>query len=125
MTCHYNPNSNRIVCKWTEPVKFVMNKKEGILPKVRTINVNVNKDGKLKSRDEKRHAEHPMFPYVQQFSDELRRINFFKRDETHCCERCGSTHNVTPHFDIQSSTLTWRCSDPILCSHGDQADSST
>ncbi|WP_022662471.1 hypothetical protein [Paucidesulfovibrio longus] len=116
MTCHYNPNNKRIVCKWTEPVKFVMNKKEGVLSKVRTINVNVNKDGRLKSRDEKRHADHPMFPIVRQFSDELRRINFFDVGQKHACEHCGSEEAVTPYFDVAERRLTWRCADPIRCS---------
>lgn len=116
MTMLYNPDRKRIVFKWTEPVSFVMAKRQGVIDKVRTINVSVNKDGKLKSRDKKRHGEHPMFEYVSLFSDELRRINFFKGEQPKgSCEHCGSRRGVVPHFDMNTNEINWRCSDPIEC----------
>ncbi|MGE4505905.1 MAG: hypothetical protein AB7D51_11200 [Desulfovibrionaceae bacterium] len=116
MNLLFNPDRNRIVCRWTEPVKFVMDKKEGVIDKVRTINISVNKDGRPKSRDKKRHGDHPMFPYVALFSDELRRINFFNGDrKPGCCERCGQTHEVLPHFNTKTNELVWRCADPSAC----------
>lgn len=116
MTLLYNPDRNRIVCRWTEPVRFVMDKRQGVIDKVRTINVSVNKDGKLKSRDKKRHGAHPMFSYVSLFSDELRRINFFSRNRPKgSCENCGATTGVVPHFDMDTKELIWRCADPIDC----------
>ncbi|MBU1247715.1 MAG: hypothetical protein KKB70_03375 [Proteobacteria bacterium] len=120
MTLLYNPQRNRIVCRWTEPVKFVMDKKEGVIDKVRTINVSVNKDGKLKSRDKKRHSEHPMFSYVSLFSDELRKINFFTGERPKgACEHCGAATGVVPHFDMLLKELTWRCADPGECSNNE------
>lgn len=116
MTLLYNPDRNRIVCRWTEPVKFVMDKKEGVIDKVRTINISVNKDGRPKSRDRKRHGDHPMFTYVALFSDELRRIDFFSGERgRHSCERCGTDTGVVPHYDTHARSLTWRCADPIAC----------
>lgn len=116
MTLLFNPERNRIVCRWTEPVKFVMDKKEGVIDKVRTINVSVNKDGRPKSRDKKRHGNHPMFTYVSLFSDELRKIDFFTNGhKPGSCEHCGQTENVLPHYDTATRALVWRCADPIAC----------
>lgn len=119
MTLHINQRGDRIVCRWTEPVKFRMAKWEGILDKVRTITLSLDRRGKLASRDRKRHAHHPLFSHAQRFRDKLAEMNFFSEKRIVCaCERCGSTDEVLPHYDPDQATVTWHCADPVRCHTG-------
>lgn len=116
MSLEYHPRTQRIVCRWKEPVRVVMNKAEGVMDKVRTLHFRLGDNGKLKARDRKRHQSHPMFQHVTRFSDELRRTGAYTSEASpKPCRHCGSTEGVIPCYDMKLKRIVWLCEDPIRC----------
>lgn len=116
MTLHVNLRGDRIVCRWKEPVKVRMANREGIIDKVRTLNLTVDRQGRLLSRDRKRHGQHPMFSHAQNFRDRLEEIRFFSEQRFTCaCDHCGRTSEVLPFYDPKKKELAWRCIDTVQC----------
>lgn len=112
MSMHFDQERKRIICRWEEPTKVVMNKKEGFIKRSRMITVKVNDNGKINSKDKRRHEEHPMFPYISRFSKMLNRIECFPKCENeHKCAVCGVEHDVSPHFDTKRQAIIWLCAE--------------
>ena len=114
MSMRYDQDRKRIICRWEEPTKVVMNKKEGLINRSRMITVKVNDNGKLNSKDIRRHGKHPMFPYIDRFSRMLNSIECFPDCENeHTCAVCGVRHDVSPHFDVKRQAIIWLCRDHL------------
>ncbi len=110
MSMRYDQERKRIICRWEEPTKVVMNKKQGLINRSRMITVKVNDNGKLNSKDIRRHEKHPMFPYINRFNKMLNKLNSFPQDdESYNCAVCGSEHEVSPHYDVKTKTIVWLC----------------
>lgn len=93
-----------------------MNKKEGLINRSRMITVKVNDNGKLNSKDRKRHADHPMFPIIRRFNQMLNNMDCYPECEwerEHVCAICGTNHGVHPHFDARSQSIIWLCKDHL------------
>lgn len=114
MSMRYDQERKRIICRWEEPTKVVMNKKEGLINRSRMITVKVNDNGKLSSKDIRRHRKHPMFPYIDRFNKMLNSIACFPQCEgVHQCAVCGSTEDVSPHYDATRQSIIWLCRDHV------------
>lgn len=114
MSMRYDQDRKRIICRWEEPTRVVMNKKEGLINRSRMITVKVNDNGKLNSKDIRRHGKHPMFPYIDRFSRMLNSIECFPHCENeHTCAVCGTRHEVSPHFDVKRQAIIWLCKDHL------------
>jgi hypothetical protein len=109
MSMRYDQDRKRIICRWEEPIKVVMNKKEGFINRSRMITVKVNDNGKLNSKDIRRHAKHPMFPYINRFNQMLNSIENYPEETGHKCAVCGLEQSVSPHFDVGSQSIIWLC----------------
>jgi hypothetical protein len=110
MSMRYDQERKRIICRWEEPTKIVMNKKEGLINRSRMITVKVNDNGKLNSKDIRRHEKHPMFPYINRFNKMLNKMDFFpEQGNGHKCAVCGMEQGVSPHFDVKSKSIVWLC----------------
>lgn len=107
MTMRYDENRKRIICRWEEPTKIVMNKKEGLIKRTRTITVKVNDSGRMNSKDIKRHAEHPLFPHISRFNFLLNEMRYFAQGDGYTCGACGLEENTTPHFDPSTESVVW------------------
>jgi hypothetical protein len=73
------------------------------------ITVKVNDNGKLNSKDIRRHAKHPMFPYINRFNQMLNSIENYPEETGHKCAVCGLEQSVSPHFDVGSQSIIWLC----------------
>ena len=114
MSMRFDQERKRIICRWEEPIKVVMNKKEGFINRSRMITVKVNDNGKLNSKDRRRHADHPMFPIIRRFNQMLNSIECYPKCENeHQCAICGTQHGVSPHFDTRTQTIVWLCRDHL------------
>lgn len=112
MSMRFDQDRKRIICRWEEPVKIVMNKKEGVINRSRMITVKVNDNGKLNSKDIRRHAKHPLFPHIDRFNRMLNRFECFpKCEDLYTCAVCGTQHGVNPHFDMDRQSVIWLCRD--------------
>lgn len=112
MTMRFDQNRKRIICRWEEPTRVVMDKKEGLIKRSRMITVKVNDNGKLNSKDRRRHADHPMFPIINRFNQMLNTMECHPHCEyEHMCAECGSNIGVSPHFDPETQTIIWLCKD--------------
>lgn len=121
MQLKYYPGTNRIVCRWTESVPFVMGEKSGTLKKVRSINLRVNKTGSLRSRDVQRHGTHPLFRAAEEFCLELRRCGVLQGEpEEQPCVHCGALMDVVPFYDPEQGRMGWTCAEPDTCRVGAQ-----
>jgi hypothetical protein len=121
MQLKFYPGTNRIVCRWTEQVPFVMGEKRGTIEKVRSINLRVNKGGSLRSKDVQRHGSHPLFQAVQDFCQELRRCGVLQGEpEEQPCVHCGALSDVVPFYDAGRGRMVWACAEPDTCGHGRQ-----
>lgn len=109
MTLRYDENRKRIICRWVEPTKIVMNKKEGLIKRTRMITVKVNDSGRLNSKDIRRHGEHPLFPHINRFNNLLNEMYYFADGEQYQCAECGRADNATPHFDTSTQSVVWLC----------------
>ena len=117
MSMRYDQDRKRIICRWEEPTKIVMNKKEGLINRARMITVKVNDNGKLNSKDIQRHAKHPMFPYIRHFNKILNNMNFFpEQEDGHKCAVCGLEEGVSPSFDVKSQSVVWLCREHLASS---------
>jgi len=106
----YDQERKRIICRWEEPTKIVMNKKEGVINRSRMITVKVNDNGKLNSKDIRRHAKHPMFPYINRFNRMLNSIDCFPScQDEYKCAVCGMEQGVSPYFDVKTQAIIWLC----------------
>lgn len=114
MSMRYDQNRKRIICRWEEPIKVVMNKKEGFINRSRMITVKVNENGKLNSKDRRRHEKHPMFPNIHRFNKILNNINYFPEHENgHRCAVCGLEQDVSPSYDVKRQSIIWLCRDHL------------
>jgi hypothetical protein len=114
MSMRFDQERKRIICRWEEPTKVVMNKKEGLINRSRMITVKVNDNGKLNSKDRKRHADHPMFPIISRFNQMLNSIECYPKCENeYRCAVCGATRGVSPHFDTESQSIVWLCKEHL------------
>lgn len=112
MTVRYDENRKRIICRWVEPIKVTMNKKEGVINRTRMITVKVNENGKLSSKDTRRHGKHPMFPYISRFNSLLSRTNSFTCPDGNCvCAICGESYATSPHYDHLTKAVVWLCAE--------------
>ena len=110
MSMLYDHTRKRIICRWEEPTRVVMNKKEGFINRSRMITVKVDDNGKLNSKDRKRHKNHPMFPLINRFNRQLNRLNSFpEKYEGYSCTVCGSREDVAPYFDVKNQAIVWLC----------------
>jgi len=110
MSMRYDQERKRIICRWEEPTKVVMNKKEGLINRSRMITVKVNDNGKLNSKDIRRHRKHPMFHYIDRFNKMLNSIDCFPQcEDGHQCAVCGATDDVSPHYDVRRQSIIWLC----------------
>ncbi|QGY41748.1 hypothetical protein GM415_16995 [Pseudodesulfovibrio cashew] len=110
MSMRYDQDRKRIICRWEEPTEVVMNKKKGVINRSRMITVKVNDNGKLNSKDIRRHQKHPMFQYINRFNAMLNRYECFPSCEgEYRCAVCGSEHGVSPHFDAKRQSIIWLC----------------
>lgn len=114
MSMRYDQQRKRIICRWEEPTEIVMNKKKGVINRSRMITVKVNDNGKLNSKDIRRHEKHPMFPYINRFNKMLNTYECFPRcEDQYKCAVCGVEHGVSPHFDVKRQSIVWLCSDHL------------
>ncbi len=113
MSMRYDPNRKRIICRWEEPTEIVMNKKKGRINRSRMITVKVNDNGKLNSKDIRRHEKHPMFPYINRFNKMLNKLSDSSREGEYKCAVCGADHGVSPHFDPRTQSIVWLCRDHL------------
>lgn len=121
MTLTYDEKRKRIICRWNEQVDVVMNKRKGRINRSKAITVKVNDSGRLNTRDRKRHEEHPMYRHISEFNEELNRMDYFNPGAgTYRCTICGSTKNVSPHFDVKTQSVVWLC--PLHKSESPQID---
>lgn len=110
MSVRYDQDRKRIICRWEEPIKVVMNKKQGLIKRSRMITVKVNDNGKLNSKDIRRHEKHPMFPYINRFNKMLNQLDSYPQDgKGFRCAECGAEQGVSPHFDVESQSIIWLC----------------
>lgn len=110
MSMRYDQERKRIICRWEEPIKVVMNKKEGVINRSRMITVKVNDNGKLNSKDIRRHQKHPLFRYITRFNKMLNSYECFPKCEgIYQCAVCGTDHEVSPHFDTKRQSIVWLC----------------
>lgn len=109
MSMRYDQDRKRIICRWEEPIKVVMNKKEGFINRSRMITVKVNDNGKLNSKDIRRHAKHPLFPYISRFNQMLNNIEYYPENDGHRCAVCGLEQGVSPHYDVETQSIVWLC----------------
>ncbi len=110
MSMRYDQERKRIICRWEEPTRIVMNKKEGFINRSRMITVKVNDNGKLNSKDTRRHKKHPLFPQITRFNKMLNKIDCLPGQCTgHKCAICGSEEGVSPSFDVKTQSVIWRC----------------
>ena len=110
MSMRFDQDRKRIICRWEEPTKVVMNKKEGVINRSRMITVKVNDNGKLNSKDIRRHENHPMFPNISRFNRMLNSIECFPQCEKEfSCAVCGSDAGVHPHYDAKRKAIMWLC----------------
>lgn len=110
MTVRYDENRKRIICRWVEPIKVTMNKKEGVINRTRMITVKVNDNGQLSSKDRRRHEKHPMFPYIRRFNRLLSKTNSFTCPDGNCvCAACGESLATSPHYDALTGGVVWLC----------------
>jgi len=116
MSVRFDQERKRIICRWEEPIKVVMNKKTGFINRSRMITVKVNDNGKINSKDRRRHADHPMFPVIRRFNKMLNTIECYPKceDTQYVCAVCGSTHNVSPHFDTRKQSIVWLCREHLI-----------
>ena len=115
MSMRYDQERKRIICRWEEPTKIVMNKKEGVINRSRMITVKVNDNGKLNSKDIRRHAKHPMFPYINRFNTMLNSIDCFPScQDEYKCAVCGLEQGVSPHFDVKTQAIIWLCHEHLV-----------
>jgi len=113
----FDQNRKRIICRWEEPTKVVMNKKEGLIKRSRMITVKVNDNGKLNSKDRRRHADHPMFPIISRFNQMLNTMECHPHCEyEHMCAVCGTVHGVSPHFNTKQQSIIWLCPEHLTSS---------
>ena len=116
MSMRFDQDRQRIICRWEEPTKIVMNKKEGYINRSRMITVKVNDNGQLNSKDRRRHADHPMFPIIRRFNQMLNNMDCYPQCEweaEHVCAICGTNQGVQPHFDSGSQSLIWLCKEHL------------
>lgn len=117
MSMRFDQDRKRIICRWEEPVKVVMNKKEGVINRSRMITVKVNDNGKLNSKDIRRHKKHPMFPYINRFNNMLNNYECFPQCEgQYKCAVCGEEHSVSPFFDTNTQSILWLCREHLASS---------
>ena len=110
MSMRYDQDRKRIICRWEEPTRIVMNKKEGHINRLRMITVKVNDNGKLNSKDTRRHEKHPMFPHISRFNKMLNKIECLPGQcEGHMCAVCGLEEGVSPSFDVKAQSVIWLC----------------
>jgi len=113
----YDQERRRIICRWEEPTKIVMNKKEGLINRSRMITVKVNDNGKLNSKDKRRHEKHPMFPIISRFNKMLNNINCLPGQcEGHKCAVCGLEGGVSPSYDPKTKAIVWLCREHVTSS---------
>lgn len=112
MSMRFDRERKRIICRWEEPTKIVMNKKEGLINRSRMITVKVNDSGKLNNKDMRRHAKHPLFPHISRFNQMLNQEDCLPgKCEGHVCAVCSSMAGVNPHFDVKTQSIIWFCSE--------------
>lgn len=112
MTLRYDQDRRRIICRWEEPTRIVIDKREGTIKRSRSISVKVSETGKLNSKDSARHAEHPMYRHISNFNSKLNKMNYFPlKHEGYKCSVCGSERDVNPHFDVNGQNIIWLCRD--------------
>lgn len=110
MSMRYDQERKRIICRWEEPTKVVMNKKEGFINRTRMITVKVNDSGKLNSKDIRRHEKHPLFPHISRFNKMLNKVDCLPgKCEGHKCAVCDAEQRVSPHFDVKTQSIIWLC----------------
>jgi len=110
MSMRFDQERKRIICRWEEPIKVVMNKKEGVINRSRMITVKVNDNGKLNSKDIRRHQKHPLFRFINRFNNMLNRFECHPRcDGEYKCAICGTEHGVNPHYDTERQSIVWLC----------------
>lgn len=110
MAVRYDQTRKRIICRWEEPTRIVMDKKEGVIKRSRMITVKVNENGKLNSKDRRRHEKHPMFPYISRFNQLLNKMHYFpEAEDGYTCAVCGASEQVSPHFDPRTQSVVWLC----------------
>lgn len=113
MTMRYDLDRKRIICRWEEPVKIVMDKKKGCIKRSRMITVKVNNNGKLNNKDIRRHEDHPMFPFISRFNSLLKTLHSSEDPTGHTCAVCDREHDVSPHYDAKSKSVIWLCRDHL------------
>ncbi|MFW5488117.1 MAG: hypothetical protein ACNI3A_06845 [Desulfovibrio sp.] len=110
MILHYDKTRNRVICRWGEPVNIIMNKKSSRMERIRTIAVQLQKDGQLAKRDRERYGEHPVYSKIMHFVRKLRSNGYFPMGElTKPCTICGLEHGSAPHFDTRKRRVVWLC----------------
>jgi len=114
MSMRYDENRKRIICRWEEPVRVVMNKKKGLIRRIRMITVKVNDSGRLNSKDIRRHEKHPMFPLISRFNQLLNNARCFSGlDEGRKCAACGLENGASLYYDALTHSLIWRCKEHV------------
>ncbi len=114
MSMRFDRERKRIICRWEEPTKVVMNKKEGFIHRSRMITVKVNDSGRLNSKDIRRHEKHPLFPHINRFNKLLNKVDCLPgRCEGHRCAVCDTMAKVNPYFDVKRQSLIWLCPDHV------------
>ncbi|MDC0335931.1 hypothetical protein OAN24_03415 [Pseudodesulfovibrio sp.] len=109
MTIRYDTARKRIICRWAEPVKVLMNKKEGVMNRFRTISVKVNDSGSLSGKESRRLQDHPMFSYICRFNSLLKDHKSSDGEHDHACSICKQGGPTTPYYDIKTRTIAWLC----------------
>ncbi len=109
MTMRYDQVRKRIICRWEEPVRIVMNKLKAKMKRTRMITVKVNDSGSLSRKDVIRHEDHPMFPTIKRFNALLNDLRSEEKQFGHTCSVCDRDHDVCPHFDIETKSIVWLC----------------
>jgi len=110
MSMRFDQDRKRIICRWEEPTKIVMNKKQGVINRSRMITVKVNDNGQLNSKDIRRHEHHPMFRYISRFNKMLNSMECFPRcEKEYTCAVCGTDQDVSPHFDAKRQAIICLC----------------
>ena len=109
MAMRYDQDRKRIICRWLESVRIVMNKKEGSIKRTRMITVKVNNNGKLNNKDIRRHENHHMFPLISRFNSLLNDLRSSASPVGHACAVCGRTHGVCPHYAAKTKSIIWLC----------------
>lgn len=110
MTLHYNRTRNQVVCRWHEPKRVVLDKKTKTINRIKSIIVNLNKNGQPKSDAVKKHSHLSIFKYARMFGRELSEKGILGTEQViGVCGICGAREQVEPGFDMERKRIVWRC----------------